>query len=42
MDPKFSQYLSQARKKGIKIIAVQISFNGKIVYYNNKIPLFDF
>lgn len=42
MDPKFSQYLSQARKNGIKIIAVQISFDGKIVYFKNKIPLSDF
>lgn len=42
MDPKFSKNLSEARKKGIKIKVVQISFDGKIVYYKNKIPLSNF
>ena len=42
MDPKFSKNLSEARKKGIKILAVQISFDGKIIFYKNKIPLSDF
>ena len=42
MDLKFSKNLSEARKKGIKIITVQISFDGNIIYYNGKIPLSDF
>ncbi|MHA2391860.1 MAG: DNA/RNA nuclease SfsA [Promethearchaeota archaeon] len=42
MDPKFSERLSEARKKGIKILAVQISFDGKTIYYERKIPLSDF
>lgn len=42
MDPKFSKNLSDARKNGIKIIAVQISFDGKLIYYCQKIPLTDF
>jgi sugar fermentation stimulation protein A len=42
MDPKFSNNLSEARKKGIKIISVQISFDGKTIYYEGKIPLSDF
>lgn len=41
-DPKFSAKLSEARKKGIKIIPVQISFDGKVIYYVSKIPLSDF
>lgn len=31
MGPKFSENLSEVREKHIKIMAVQISFNGKIV-----------
>jgi len=42
MDSKFSKYLSEARKKNIKIIAVQITFNGKVIYFNERIPLGDF
>lgn len=42
MDVKFSKRLSEARKRGIKIIAVQISFDGKTVYYERRIPLSDF
>jgi sugar fermentation stimulation protein A len=42
LDPKFSKNLREARKKNIKIIAVQISFDGKIVYYEKEIPLSDF
>jgi DNA-binding sugar fermentation-stimulating protein len=42
MDPKFSNNLSEARKKGIKIIAVQMSFDGKTIYYEGRIPLSDF
>ncbi|UCC18261.1 MAG: DNA/RNA nuclease SfsA [Promethearchaeota archaeon] len=42
MDPKFSQNLSEARKKGIKIITAQIKFEGNIIYYCKKIPLADF
>ena len=41
-DPKFSENLIEARKKGIKIIPVQISFDGKMIYYSKKIPLADF
>ncbi|MFX0073614.1 MAG: DNA/RNA nuclease SfsA [Candidatus Hermodarchaeota archaeon] len=42
MDPKFSEKLCEARKKGIKIIAVQISFDGKMLYYRGRIKLADF
>ncbi|MFX0034649.1 MAG: DNA/RNA nuclease SfsA [Candidatus Hermodarchaeota archaeon] len=42
MDPKFSKILSQARKKRIKIFAVRVSFDGKTIYYNGRIPLDDF
>ena len=38
-DPKFSKKLSEARKRGIKIIANQISFDGRMIYYNGRIPL---
>jgi sugar fermentation stimulation protein A len=41
-DPKFSEKLSEARSKGIKIIPVQISFDGKTIYYNKRIALSDF
>lgn len=42
MDPKFSENLSEARKKHIKIMAAQISFDGKMIYYCQRIPLSDF
>ena len=42
MDPKFSNKLSEARKKNISIIAVQISFDGNMLYYRGKVPLGDF
>ncbi len=42
MDPKFSEILSEAKKKGIKIFAVQLSFNGKTIYYERRILLSDF
>ncbi|MFX1571097.1 MAG: DNA/RNA nuclease SfsA [Promethearchaeota archaeon] len=42
MDLKFSRILSEARSKNIKIIAVQISFNGKTIYFERQIPLSDF
>ena len=42
MDPKFSNNLSEARKKGIRIIPVQISFDGKTIYFHGIIPLSDF
>ena len=42
MDPKFSNNLSEARRKGIQIIPVQISFDGKTIFYEGKIPLSDF
>jgi sugar fermentation stimulation protein A len=38
-DPKFAEKLGEAKKKGIKIIPVQLSFDGKTVYYEGKIPL---
>jgi sugar fermentation stimulation protein A len=41
-DPKFSEKLSEARKKGIPIIPVQISFDGKMLYYHGKIKLGEF
>jgi len=41
-DSKFSDKLIEARNKGIKIIPVQISFDGKMIYYSKKIPLADF
>jgi sugar fermentation stimulation protein A len=41
-DPKFSSKLSEARKKKIKINVVQLSFDGKTIYYNGIIPLADF
>jgi sugar fermentation stimulation protein A len=42
MDAKFSQKLIEARIKKVPIIAVQISFDGKMLYYHGKIPLADF
>ena len=42
MDPKFSQKLSEARKNGIPIIPVRISFDGKMLFYHGKIPLAEF
>ncbi|MFX1256340.1 MAG: DNA/RNA nuclease SfsA [Promethearchaeota archaeon] len=41
-DPKFSQKLSDARKKNVPIIPIQISFDGKMLYYHGKIPLANF
>jgi sugar fermentation stimulation protein A len=41
-DPKFAKKLTEARDHGIKIIPVQISFDGKRIYYNGKIPLVKF
>lgn len=42
MDPKFSNKLIEARKKHILIITAQISFDGKMLYYNGEVPLLDF
>ncbi len=42
MDPLFTKKLSEARKKGIKIIPVQVNFDGKTIYYIRKIPLANF
>ena len=42
MDPKFTKKLSEARRKGINIIPVQISFDGRTIYYIMRIPLSDF
>ena len=42
MDPKFSNKLSEARKKKIRIFAVQISFDGNKLYYNGRVKLADF
>lgn len=41
-DPKFSTKLSEARKKNIRINVVQLSFDGKTIYYNGILPLEDF
>ncbi|MFX1316737.1 MAG: DNA/RNA nuclease SfsA [Promethearchaeota archaeon] len=41
-DPQFSKRLSEARSKNIPIIAIQISFDGRLLYYQGKIPLGDF
>lgn len=41
-DPKFSKKLSEARKKNIRIYVMQLSFDGKTIYYNGNIPLTDF
>ena len=42
MDPKFSNNLSEAKRKGIKIIPVQISFDGNTIYYEGRVPLSNF
>ncbi|MFX1591662.1 MAG: DNA/RNA nuclease SfsA [Promethearchaeota archaeon] len=42
MDPKFSQNLKEARKRGIKILAIQIGFDAKTVYYKGKVGLKSF
>lgn len=42
MDPIFSNKLSEARKKNIRIFAVQISFDGNKLYYNGRVKLADF
>ncbi len=41
-DPKFSTKLSEAREKNIRINVVQLSFDGKTIYYDGNIPLADF
>lgn len=41
-DSKFSEKLSEAREKKIPIIPVQISFDGKMLYYHGKIKLGEF
>ena len=41
-DPKFTQKLSEARSKGIQIITAKISFDGYRLFYEGKMPLFDF
>ncbi len=41
-DPKFSEKLSEARKKNIRIFVAQLSFDGKTIYYDGTIPLADF
>jgi sugar fermentation stimulation protein A len=42
IDPNFSNKLSNARKKGILIIPVQISFDGLMLFYQGKIELANF
>ena len=42
MDSKFSRNLSEARKRRIKILAVQISFDGNNIFFEQQIPLADF
>ena len=41
-DLKFSEKLSEAREKNIPIIPIQISCDGKMLYYRGKIKLADF
>ena len=41
-DLKFTQKLSEARLKGIQIITAKISFDGFRLYYEGKMPFFDF
>jgi sugar fermentation stimulation protein A len=41
-DSKFSNALSKAKKKGIPIIPIQLSFDGKTIFYEGKLPLKDF
>jgi sugar fermentation stimulation protein A len=41
-DSKFSEKLTEAREKNIPIIPIQISFDGKMLYYHGKIKLDDF
>jgi sugar fermentation stimulation protein A len=38
-DPKFADKLRVARRKGINIIPIQLSFDGKTIYYRGRIPL---
>ena len=42
MDNKFSESLKKARRKGIEIFCIHISFDGRYLYYEEKIPLGDF
>ncbi len=42
MDPKFSDKLSEARKKDIRIFIVQLSFDGITIYFDGRIALADF
>ncbi|MHA2037079.1 MAG: DNA/RNA nuclease SfsA [Promethearchaeota archaeon] len=41
-DPKFTEKLIEARNLGIKIMPVQLSFDGTTIYYKGKIPLSTF
>ena len=41
-DSKFSEKLTEAREKNIPIIPIQISFDGKMLYYHGKIKLDNF
>ena len=41
-DPNFSEKLCEARENGIKIIVVQISFDGEMLYYQGRVDLADF
>ncbi len=42
MDQNFSNKLSEARKKNINIMAIQISFDGESLYYEGKMDLVKF
>lgn len=42
MDPQFAEKLSEARKQGINIIPIHISFDGENLFYENRINLADF
>jgi len=41
-DPQFANLLSKARKKKVKIITAQISFDGESILYEGKVKLGDF
>jgi sugar fermentation stimulation protein A len=41
-DRAFSNKLSEARKKNIPIYVIQLSFDGKTIFYEGRMPLSDF
>jgi sugar fermentation stimulation protein A len=41
-DKVFSKKISEARRNGVPIFAIQLSFDGEIIFYKRKIPLAKF